>query len=493
MNTSSNLFPNSNFNEVQLLAKSSDIDGDSNFPQGCQISPDLSCVLTCTAADKMLRLYNTPSCDSSSSCQTIDEDTTSTTGANNKPAISSWKTALRAQEADSVRSYCWYPLMNSHYPSSCAFIASSRDQPIHLIDAYTSLIRASYRPYNGLDEMESPSVITFTPDGSRIFASGFRSDRMIQVFDTAIPGRDATILKLGKTRRSSDGQKGMVSALSFPEGSSHFFGNNKVFAVGTYSPGSIYIYDDRRPSGDPAATVLHGGICVVGHGKSFTKKKRRFAEISIDEREIESKEGYSEETIGKHEVEEESSNRYHDDNDDVGDIFSMAKVNWYQSRARGGITQLQWSKGGTTEQSDFYVYSASRRSDAVIAWDMRVLTGNDSYPIRGIAAYPRDGDTNQRLEFDLSDDGKFLFTASQNKTVKIYDVKKGGLIKSIDGFDDVTNGISYKSHEDLGNLLAVSTGARRFMDDNNDEEMLDDNVGYGNIQEIPGSLSMYKF
>jgi len=499
----------------QISVVSSDIHGDSNFPQGCQISPDGLCVLTATAADNFLRLYNVPpiatwcsegadvgagvgagvgassvsgsgsgsSASNNDDIMTEDKNGESNDGHNGQdsaatsataststptPSCPPWQTSLYAREGDSIRSYCWYPLMNSYHPPSCAFLACSRDQPIHLIDAYTSKIRASYRPYNALDEMESPSVITFTPDGSRIFASGFKTDRTIHVFDTAIPGRDCSnVLRLGKTRRSKDGQRGIVSALAFPgggNGSGSGYENNNstrsnVFAVGTYSPGSIYIYDDRRPSGDPAGTVLHGGMCIVGHGKSFTRKKRRF--VDMDSGPVE----------GPGDIAEE-------------DIFSMAKVNWYQNRARGGITQLMWSPTGGGD--DFYLYSASRRSDAVLMWDMRVLTGNESYPIRGLMSFPRESDTNQRLEFDLSEDGTRLFAGSQDKTVKIYDTKSGMLVESIGGFDDVVNGISYKS-VDGKSLLAVTSGARRF-----DNDFLDDQDVGVYSSSTPGSLSLFQ-
>ncbi len=324
--------------------------------------------------------------------------------------------------------------------------------------------------------MESPSVVTFTPDGSRIFASGFKTDRTIHIFDTAVPGRDSSnILRLGKTRRSKDGQRGIVSALAFPAsaagtGTSGSSSNN-VFAVGTYSPGSIYIYDDRRPSGDPAGTVLHGGICIVGHGKRFNRKKRRFADIGSDLGEVDTSGGES----------------------GVEDIFSMAKVNWYHSRVRGGITQLQWSPTGA---GDFYLYSASRRSDAVLMWDMRVLTGNESHPIRGLMSFPRRSETNQRLEFDLSEDGTRLFAASQDKTVKVYETKSGALIKSISGFDDVVNGVSFKSVAGKG-LLSVAAGARRFDDEYHDEEDggLYGRTGCGDWKkngDTPGSLSLYQ-
>jgi len=67
-----------------------------------------------------------------------------------KDVDGSWKTILSAKGGDSVRSYAWYPLMNSYQPASCAFIASCRDQPIHLIVAYNGSIRATYSPYNAL-------------------------------------------------------------------------------------------------------------------------------------------------------------------------------------------------------------------------------------------------------------------------------------------------------------------------------------------------------
>ena len=72
--------------------------------------------------------------------------------------------------------------------------------------------------------------------GSRVYGTGFRSDRTIAVFDTSVPGRDGCIARLGKTRRSRDGQKGVPSALAFPDGGR---GPTGVFAAGTYSPASI--------------------------------------------------------------------------------------------------------------------------------------------------------------------------------------------------------------------------------------------------------------
>lgn len=509
-----------------LLARSVDIhgSGNDNFPKGCAFSPDGLCVLTATAHDNRLRLYNTPPLPSDSQEVGDSEGEESAragsaaAGGNEKEggsgeascaddgpsglgekstaasppssSLAPWSAALSTCPSggtcDAVRSYAWYPLMNSSVPSTCTFLAAVRGAgPIHLVDAYDGTIRASYRPYNGLDEVESPGVAAFSPDGERVFAAGFRTDRTVQVFRTERPGRESDVLRLGRTRRSKDGQKGLISALAFPplvSAAAH----PSVFAIGTYSPGSIYVYDDRTAGGvvgggDPAGTVMHGGVCVVGHGRAFARKKRRFAEVSPERK-----------GAGGGRTSGNGTDGSGDNN--TSDLFSAAKSKWYHSRARTGVTQLTWCPSG-----EYTLYSASRRSDAVIAWDLRALSGDASHgPVRGVASYPRAGDTNQRLEFDLDPGGKRLFACSADGTVKIYDVKSRTLEACIDGFDDVPNGVSYLSTGRWGRdggLLAVATGARRFAENYDDNEDDDSECGGNALQKQdlrpPGSLEVY--
>ena len=95
-------------------------------------------------------------------------------------------------------------------------------------------------------------MVHFSRD--RIFCAGFRTDRVLHIFNAAVPGRDSTVLRMGKTRHSSDGQKGLVSSLaSTPDA--------RYFAVGTYAPGSIYVYDDR--AGNFSDHTVLNGLCVV--------------------------------------------------------------------------------------------------------------------------------------------------------------------------------------------------------------------------------------
>ena len=303
--------------------------------------------------------------------------------------------------------------------------------------------------------MESPTVVSFSPDGQHVYAAGFRTDRVIHVFDTSIPGRDSTILRLGKTRRSADGQKGLVSAFAFSPRTL-----NHVVCVGTYSPGSIYVYDERLSSGtNPAGTVLHGGVCVVGHGMSHSRKKQRFVVAPDNEEEEES----------------------------MGDMFSAAKVRWFQTRARGGVTQLSFSPN-----DDYILYSSSRRSDAVLAWDLRMVSGNEDYlscPIRGIASYETCSVTNQRLEFDFDAHGRRLFIGGHDRCVRIYDVPSGKLLETLRGLEDVANGISYTSSGGVNSgLLAVAVGARRFPEYSDDENEGVDSV----VTNVPGSIQLYK-
>ena len=318
---------------------------------------------------------------------------------------------------------------------------------MHLIDAYSGSIRCSYRAYNDVDAIEAAQCVAFTNDGQRVFA-GF--NRCIKIFHTGIPGRDCEILRMGKTTRSRDGQKGIVSSIAFAEGSGS---NSRVFSVGTYA-GSIYLYDDRAPSGHPAGVVLSNcGLCVVGQGKGFSRK-RRYIDTCADA--------------------EEKGN---DEN-----IFSAAKVKWFQQAVRRGITQLLFSPDGKT------LFSASRRSNAVVSWDVRMLSDQSESCVHGLASYEREGDTNQKLQFDLDENGVRLFVACRDDCVKIYDVKSRKIVSSISGLCDAANGVSYCEGQ---GMLAVSVGARRFeeFDEKNNRKKL---PGGAASHVPPGDLELYK-
>lgn len=104
---------------TKLLAQSTDVTGNDNFFQGCSFSPDGLCVLTSTAADAKLRLYNTIILPNN---ENADDENAAAADA----VVKDWKTALVSVGGDTVRSYAWYPRMNSNDPASCCFIATRR-------------------------------------------------------------------------------------------------------------------------------------------------------------------------------------------------------------------------------------------------------------------------------------------------------------------------------------------------------------------------------
>lgn len=87
---------------------------------------------------------------------------------------------------ESIYDLDWYPFMSSNDPSSCCFITTCRDHPIHLWDDIQKNIRCSYSCYNAMDELEAANSITFNLAGDKIYAG---SNRMIRSFDLCYPGQ----------------------------------------------------------------------------------------------------------------------------------------------------------------------------------------------------------------------------------------------------------------------------------------------------------------
>jgi WD40 repeat protein len=123
-----------------------------------------------------------------------------------------------------------------------------------------------------------------------------------------------------------------------------------------------------------------------------------------------------------------------------------------------------------------------------------MVSGNQDYtscPLRGIASYATTSDTNQRLEFDFDEHGKRLFACGVDKCVRTYDVQSGKLLEKLEGLGDVANGVSFASTR--GNsgsgILAVATGARRFPDEDTDDER---DASSREEMAAPGSLELYK-
>ena len=216
----------------------------NNCLKGVQWSPDGTCLLT-ASEDQQIRLFELPpellageSGDAAAPSAEGDGELVST---------------VCVREGDSIYDYCWFPRMNSDEPASCCFFGASRDHPMHLWDAYTGALRASYSAYNHLDEVTSTFSMTLDPTGMRLYA-GY--DRAIRIFDVTRPGRQCELRQTCPSRKSREGQRGIISCLAV---SPDYSG---LFAAGSYA-GVVGLYVDSSPTMLCALGGHRGGVTHV--------------------------------------------------------------------------------------------------------------------------------------------------------------------------------------------------------------------------------------
>ncbi|KAJ8389312.1 hypothetical protein AAFF_G00121770 [Aldrovandia affinis] len=183
-----------------------------NYLKGCKWAPDGSCILS-NSADNVLRVYNLPTELYSSDWDLLTEMTP----------------VLRMAEGDTIYDYCWYPKMSSLDPDTCFIASSSRDNPVHIWDAFYGDLRATFRPYNHLDELTAAYSLCFSPDGSQLYC-GF--DKTVRVFYTERPGRDC---EERPTMVKKQGQSGIISCMGFSPCQSLYACGSYSRTVGLYS------------------------------------------------------------------------------------------------------------------------------------------------------------------------------------------------------------------------------------------------------------------
>lgn len=124
--------------------------------------------------------------------------------------------------------------------------------PIHLWDAASGELRASYRCYNAQDEITSCFALGCTCDGAKIYGG---AKNAVYVFDISYPGRDATFVQT--FTKKEGGIRGMISALAFSKA------DPKIYALGSYS-GTIGLFSTETD------TLL---LALPGHDRGITKAK----------------------------------------------------------------------------------------------------------------------------------------------------------------------------------------------------------------------------
>ncbi|EGG00589.1 uncharacterized protein MELLADRAFT_93156 [Melampsora larici-populina 98AG31] len=151
-----------------------------------------------------------------------------------------WKPRKEITAADAVLSTCWFPHSRSDDPARYCFATAVKDHPIHLLDATDGRLRASYPLVDHRERMVAPHSMLFSQDGTR-------------------PGCPGERYKTSPTRRSRDGQKGIISTLAADPTSTG------LLAAGSFS-GQIGIYDTLASELSPQMvfhSAEHTGITQV--------------------------------------------------------------------------------------------------------------------------------------------------------------------------------------------------------------------------------------
>ncbi|KAJ8683440.1 hypothetical protein QAD02_019232 [Eretmocerus hayati] len=197
-----------------------------NFTKGCFWSPDGTRILV-PAEDFKLRLFELPHELYSGK---LPPDY----------YLPTFESSLQIKEGGTVYDTCWYPYMNAWDPSTCCFLSTSQGSPVHLWDASTGELRATYRAYNLVDEVEAAISVQFTDYGSQIW-SGFKN--ALRTFDTHYPGRQTNTIFL---KKDFPNVTGMVSCIRENPAMTG------LIAFGTYSK-CIGLYKDG-----PLCTFMTG-------------------------------------------------------------------------------------------------------------------------------------------------------------------------------------------------------------------------------------------
>ncbi|KAI8371379.1 WD40-repeat-containing domain protein [Radiomyces spectabilis] len=226
-------------NEVHLIqqrASPSNVHEANNFFRNAKWSPDGTCLLT-NSEDDVVRLFNMPP------------------GLYGSPSedIEPLEPILGIRGGETIYDFAWFPSMSIHDPATCCFLTSVRDHPVRLWDVTTGEIRASYCVIDHRERFIGPNVVAFNLDGSKIYC-GY--ENMIEVFDVQREGQESTKLPTIPSRRSKQGQKGIISCLDF----SPDYGG--LYACGSYSQ-SIGIYDETNNELCLKLTGMQGGVTQV--------------------------------------------------------------------------------------------------------------------------------------------------------------------------------------------------------------------------------------
>lgn len=199
-----------------------------NFTKGCQWSPDGTCLLV-PSEDFRIRIYELPRelYSGKVPCDFVQTN---------------FMSALTVKEGGLIYDACWYPFMNTWEPTTCCFLSTSKESPVHLWDAITGELRATYRAYNQVDEVEASISVQFVDSGRKVWC-GFKN--AVRTFDTDRPGRQTDTIQFKYDFPNMNGLVSCIRENPFMPGLIAFGSYSKC--IGLYKDGPLCTF--RTDSG----------------------------------------------------------------------------------------------------------------------------------------------------------------------------------------------------------------------------------------------------
>ena len=146
-----------------------------------------------------------------------------------------------------------------------------------------------------------------------------------------------------------------------------------------------------------------------------------------------------------------------------------------------GVTHLAYSPDGT------YLFSGERKSPNITCWDLR-------QPCKVYRQFNRTVETNQRIYFDISKNGKWLVSAATSGDILFWDLSSAECEAAESEVQDCF--CQFKMHEDSVNgcslhpvlpILATSSGQWKFVeadDEDSDDEEAKNSISYDNSLKL---------
>ncbi|TFK36239.1 WD40-repeat-containing domain protein [Crucibulum laeve] len=214
------------------LGLASDPESPENFARSAKWSPDGS-VLLAHCENRTFQFFDIPSIDQGSK------------GPSTLQPIRTF------HQPAPILDFLWYPTATPRDPASFCFISSVRECPVKLLDASDGRLRASYRIVDHRERQIAPHSLAFNLTADKLYC-GFED--AIEVFDVSRPG-EGTRLPTTPSKKSKDGLKGIISALSF----SPSYGSDGFYAAGCLSPTPSNIAIFTEAQGEVPVMFVGGG------------------------------------------------------------------------------------------------------------------------------------------------------------------------------------------------------------------------------------------